>query len=203
MKTIILLLLLAMTFSFSSSAQISKGDWLLGGSVGANFGNANANSSSTSNASISPHIGFAIGKNSVLELNFSGTYYSFSGQSYNWGIAANIAYRKFFQVKNKFGLFIEFGGGFGWTKSEYSFYDSSGAISKNYNTAHTYNIGMIPGVYYQVSPGILLNASCGGIDYYYYSYNTGDWSSNISVNFLNSFTFGIDFILGKKQPHNP
>ncbi|MBS1598210.1 MAG: hypothetical protein JST75_08290 [Bacteroidetes bacterium] len=55
------------------NAQIEKKDWLLGGSLGININNGNNgnNGNSNSNTSIAPHIAYALGRNSVIGLNFN------------------------------------------------------------------------------------------------------------------------------------
>ena len=186
--------------SLEIQAQVQKGDWLLGGSIGINAGNSSSMGYSTSNVNILPHIGLAIGKNSVLGLNFGIIYYnSSSGGFSTLTFATNLFYKKYYVLKNKLGWYLEPGGGAGWSENRQTAIDSTGAIFKIKNTTRYYIFGIVPGIYYQISPGILLNVDCGGISYSYSNLGSGYSSTNFYFNFLNSFTFGLDFALSKNK----
>ncbi len=63
--------------------------------------------------------------------------------------------------------------------------------------------GINPGIYYAPLPRLIVNADFGGIAYGYSkntSAGTEDYhTSAVNVNFLNYFSFGIDFILTKRK----
>jgi hypothetical protein len=204
-KTIVMkrkvLLAIAISIFLTSvlSAQIEKKDWLFGGSLGINVNNGNnGNSASNSNTSIAPHLAYALGKNSVIGLNFNFGYSTSAYDLYNLGLATNLMYKKFFLIKNKFGWYAQLIGGVGWGENSSFIYDSLGNFHKGKSNYYTYNIGFVPGVYYHISPGVLINADCGGVGYNY-TRSPSLWSSNIFVNFLTTFSFGVDFIITKHK----
>jgi hypothetical protein len=183
---------------FSLKAQIEKGNLLLGGSFGLNSNNSNP-TYTTSNANITPHIGLGIGKNSVIGLGFGFSYSSNSGMQSNLDLSTNIFYKKYFVIKNKLGYYLQLHGGVTVSTSKYTVIDSSGNANKTSYKEYSYSLGIIPGIYYEVAPWILLTADVGGLGYVYSNNGGRNWSSNFNVGFFNSFTFGVEFILGKKQ----
>src|ERR1700722_18524391 len=154
-KKIYLSIAVIICLSFSSYAQIEKGDWLLGGTLGVNNTTNSPNGGSTSNASIAPHIEYALGKNSVLGLNLGYSYSNNSGNNKIASFTSNIFYKKYFPCKEKFGIYIEVIAGIAFSKNSYTVVDSTGSYTKSYSTTHSYNVGAIPGVYYLVSKRIL------------------------------------------------
>jgi hypothetical protein len=204
MKSKMLLSLTIVIFSSIAvlQAQIEKKDWLLGGSLGFNTSNPNSGSSnySTSNANFAPHIGYAIGHNSVIGLNIGFNYSNTSSQYKSVSFSTNAFYKKFISLKEKFGIYYQINAGIGWSQVSYPISDSTGNVtSKITYPSHAYNASITPGVYYAVSPKILLNADCGGLGYNYSDNGDGYGTSNFAFNFLSSFTFGVDFILGRKK----
>jgi hypothetical protein len=185
--------------TLASRAQITKRDWILGGTF--NFSNSNASppSNASSNANISPHLGLAVGRNSVMGLSFSFGYYSNSPGQKNLSFSSNVFYRRYIVLKNKLGCYLQYNGGVALSKSTEYIFDSTGASVKSNLYGQTYNLGFTPGLYYQVTPGILLNLDAGGVAYYYSDFGHGQWASSFFVGFLNQFSFGVDFILGKKS----
>lgn len=185
--------------TLASSAQIEKGSWILGGTFNFNNSDAAPPGFATSNASVSPHLGLAAGRNSVMGLSF-GFFYSNSGNGQTaWTFSANPFYRKYIPLKNKLGCYLQFYSGLAWTKSVDIFPDSTGASVKHSTAYNSYNLGFTPGLYYQVSPGVLLNLDAGGISYFYADYGHGQWSSSLRAGLFEQFSFGVDFILGKKS----
>ncbi|HSZ86489.1 MAG TPA: hypothetical protein VK787_10685, partial [Puia sp.] len=156
------------------------------------------NGSSTSNANIAPHIAYALGKSSTIGLNLGYSYSDNSSDYKSSSFTSNIFYKKYFPCKEKFGIYIEVIAGIAFSKNSYTVVDSTGSYTKSSSTTHIYNAGAIPGVYYLISRKILLTADCGGLSYYYDDYGAGYSANSWSFNFLNNFTFGVDFILGKK-----
>ncbi|MBS1916255.1 MAG: outer membrane beta-barrel protein [Bacteroidetes bacterium] len=197
-KKNLLLAAFILFFSVVANAQIEKGNWLLGGSF--SYGTTNyQNSPSYSNAGISPHIGYAIGKNSVLGLNFLIGFSETAAQNKSFNLYTNAVYKKFFPIKEKFGMYLQLNAGLGLSRNSYYNFDSSGASVKTTYNSHTYLAGALPGFYYRVTPGILLNVDCGGLAYNYTEQDANNWSSGFTFNFLSNFTFGVDFILGRKK----
>ncbi len=208
MKTKILLIVCSVFFFANvTKAQVQKDNWLLGGTLGFNSNNGNGTnqaSFSTSNTNIAPHIGFAVGNNSVVGLNFSANFQTTNGGFHSWSFVPNVFFKHFFQVKNRFGLYGQLSGGAGWSRSEFQTTDPvTGSLTKSHVTTSLYNVGLVPGVYFAVTPGILIDADFGGINYnysHYKDFNGGTVNtSNFNFNLLSSFTFGVDFILGKHK----
>ena len=166
-----------------------------------NFNNSNAGppAFATSNANISPHLGLAVGRNSVMGLNLGFSYSNSGNGQTTWTFSANPFYRKYIPLKNKLGCYLQYYGGVAWAKSAQIFPDSTGANVKHNYFSNSYNLGFTPGLYYQVSPGILLNLDAGGISYFYSDYGQGQWASSLRVGLFEQFSFGVDFILGKKS----
>jgi hypothetical protein len=185
------------------NAQIQKGSILLGGSLGYNSSNYTI-FSSTSNATISPRVSYAIGNNSVIGI--SGNFSHGKSKAVNSddkvtsiGYSASAFWRRYFPVQNKLGWYSEFTGGIGGSSNKR---EIMGGSSKTTTTSWT--AGAIPGVYFQALPKLVINANVGGINYYRSkdkgsSGITGSKNSAFNVNFLSTFNFGVDFIIGKKS----
>lgn len=185
---------------FYANAQVSKGDVLIGGSFGYNS-YQNQGNNSNSNANVSPRVGYAIGKNSVLSARVSASFSKSTAEvgdykNTNSFVATGIGWRKYYPIKNKFGLYSDLNGNVGWGRSE-----STSNTGVEYESNFTnYNVGLTPGLYYHVTPGILLGADFGGFGV---SHNRTEPNSGrttaVYLNLLSTFTFGVDFILGKKN----
>lgn len=205
MKKISILSALAILFSTSViHAQILKKDVLIGGSFGVGSNGATSSPTNT-NANISPRIGYAIGNNSVLYANLGYSFYKsksdlVGNENISNSFSAGISWKRFIPIKDKFGLYTNLYGSFvnGNTKQDV------GIPPVRQKTSNTgYIAGLTPGVYYSPVSWLLLNVDAGGIAYNYYKNkyegSPTSHSSAFNVNFLNSFTFGVDFILHKKK----
>jgi len=82
-KKILLSLAIIISFAFSLKAQVDKGDWLLGGTLGINTSNAGS-STNYSNSNITPHMGYAIGNKTVLGLSLGVNFSESSSQNKNF-----------------------------------------------------------------------------------------------------------------------
>lgn len=202
--TTLLCLLLGIFFSVPVSAQIQKGDILLGGSLGY-YNSTSASSSATSsssNANISPRISYGIGTNSLLGIK---TGYSYSDtrskgnpqKTVNNNFSAGVFWRKYFPIKNKIGWYAEPAAAVATGSAKhFSYYPI------NKETSRSVTVTATPGIYFLATPGILLSVDAGGAYYSYYSSKSGPSGSHghsLGINLLNSFNFGIDCILGNKQ----
>ena len=207
MKKIFILPVLALFLSVSIvNAQIAKKDLLLGGTLGVGTSNANLGPAA-SNVNIYPRIGYAIGNNSVLSLKFGYAYYKSNSDVNSYPLnnrsntfTAGLSWKKFYPVKERFGLYTDLYGTYniGKTKQE------SGvplAVQKSSNSGYT--AGLNPGVYYLPFNWLIVSVDAGGIVYNYNKNklegNPVSHSSAFNVNFLNYFTFGVDFILTKRK----
>ena len=99
--------------------------------------------------------------------------------------------------KKQLGWYLEPSGGVSYENNVQKY---SNGETKNSSTR--YAVNLIPGLYYQALPKLLISADFGGLGY---SYNRNkssgtpiSRSSNVYFNLMSSFTFGVDFILGKK-----
>ncbi|WP_276480534.1 outer membrane beta-barrel protein [Paraflavitalea pollutisoli] len=205
MKKQLLFTVIAIAASSALTAQVTKGDILLGASAGTGYngysstGSAGSNST---NANIAPRIGFGIGRNSVLgaRLNFNYWNSKSPGTDYkqnNLGAGASIYWRHFMPIVSKVGWYIEPAAGVGTVRQKSQDINGKSKIN-SFNITAT----VVPGVYYQALPGLLLNADFGGVNYQYSKNKNGtsvtSKSHSVSLGLFNSFTFGFDFILGKK-----
>jgi hypothetical protein len=204
MRKQILLFSIACLGVMISIAQINKSDILLGGTFG--YGNySSQGNSSNSNANLSPRISYAIGKNSVLSVRLGYNYgksedATGNNVSKNSNFSGGLSWQNFFLIKEKLGWFTDLYGSFsrGYTKYQST---PSGNISKSNSTG--YSAGVSPGIYFIPVSGLLLSANTGGISYGFSKFKSGGQetgkSSNFTVNLLNYFSFGIDFIINKKK----
>ncbi|HTQ28976.1 MAG TPA: hypothetical protein VMI35_12645 [Puia sp.] len=199
-KTLLTLILL-LAITLQTVAQIQKGDLLLGGTVG--FNNGSYPASSYSNAGISPHIAMAVSNQAAIGFGIGANYSATENAEKSVGISGSVFYRKYFLIKDKLGWYLHTSATLGWSKDEQSFLDSTGTTyTKTYTNSQNYTLSVTPGLYYQVTPSVLLNADFGGVGGSYS--NSGDgWSYNIFVNFFQNFLFGVDFIIGKNRKSPP
>jgi hypothetical protein len=199
-----LLLVLAIVVSaLVSHAQVEKGNWLLGGSLGFSSTNNDASSgnSTSFNSSILPSLGWAIGKNAVIGLRggFSTgtTKYETnnSKQTFN-GYTAGAYWKMYFPFADKAGWYTNLGAGYNFNKFKYT---NMGSLVESENSGYNFNFS--PGVYYMPTKKIILSGGLGGLTYSHIksSGNTlaVSTTSGFAFNVLNNFSFGIEFLLGK------
>ena len=192
-------LTLAIISTSSLTAQVQKGDILLGATLGFNYGSNNDNYS-TSNSNIAPRVAIGIGSNSALGLKTGFTYqkYKPGGSSdettTTTGISAGLFWRKYMPIKNKIGWYLEPNGGVSFNRDV-----RKSSTNKIKGSSTQYNAKVLPGIYYQPIPKLLINADFGGLGYNY-SRSKSDGNptnrySNVYLNLFSTFTFGFDFIL--------
>ncbi|WP_276502992.1 hypothetical protein [Terrimonas pollutisoli] len=205
MKKQILLFSIAALSVVIGKAQIDKNDILLGGTFGYGTYDYSGNiKSANSNANLSPRIGYAIGKNSVLSARLGYSHGKSEDANGNEdyksiGFSTGLSWEKFFPIKEKLGWYTDLSGTFsnGTTRQEYT-------PGNNYKRKSTgYSAGVSPGIYFIPTSGLLLSANAGGVSYWYSKSRSGgqpaDKISNFNINLLNSFNFGIDFIINRKK----
>lgn len=200
------LLLLAIIISSTATltAQVQKGDVLLGATMGVNYGHSDPLTSSSSNSSLSPRIGLGIGQNSVLGLRVIATYSTNKSEisiakTTEMSVGTSVFWRKYMPIKKQLGWYVETNGGIYFGKNT----NKNAVGDKNKTTSTRYVATAIPGLYYQALPKLLINVDFGGLGYSYsrYKYEGSPTSrtSNAYINLMSSFTFGVDFILGKRN----
>lgn len=203
MKKQILLVGICCLLVIFSSAQIDKGDLLLGGTFG--YGTYNSNGvNNNSNTNLNPRIGYGIGRNSVLSVRL-GYYHGKSEDangnniSKNTNFSTGLSWQNFFPIKDRLGWYSDIYGMFGSGITRYE--NNLGAINKNKSSG--YSAGASPGIYFIPVSGLLISANAGGLNYGYSRYQSSGQptgkNSNFNVNLLNYFGFGIDFIINKKK----
>jgi hypothetical protein len=198
----LLAFIIVLASATASRAQIQKGDILLGATLGIGY-NSNNTHSSSANANLAPRVGLAIGKNSVLGLqtNFGYQHSKPGDNNSTWErtattLGAGLYWRKFMPIKDKIGWFLEPNAAFSYGKTK----DESGSQKTEYS-ATGYSAGIVPGIYYQPVPKLLLSVDFGGLNYSYYinksEGNPTSKTSNVNFSLLSYFTFGVDFLLTK------
>ena len=191
--------------SFVSNAQIEKKDILIGGTFGFNTGTSNG-TTTTNNTNINPRIGYAIGNNSVLSarlgFGFGNSKTDGVSKTNNYSLGLGLSWRKYFPLNEKFGWYTDLNGNYQLIEQKTK---SLGIGSPN--ASETYirdrSVYVNPGIYFVPIKGMIIGADVGGLGYSYsktsYGGGSGTRNSGFSVNFLNSFNFGIDFIINRKK----
>ncbi len=198
MKSKVLPILTLVIISTTSlTAQIKKGDLLLGATVG--FNNGSSRDYASSNSNISPRIAIGIGNNSAMGIRTIFGYQTSKAEiaddkTTTISIGGTLFWRKYMPIKKNIGWYLEPNGGASFSSNVRKY-----APGKVKNTTTIYNVNVTPGIYYQPLPKLLINADFGGLGY---SYSRGrtegnpvNTYSNVYFNLLNHFTFGVDFLL--------
>jgi hypothetical protein len=203
MQKKVLLTLTIIVLGLASQAQVEKGDWLLGGSMGfSSSSNTVGNATSTSsNSNVNPELGLAIGKNSVLGLRGGFDYYpakdaaGYNQSSYTY--SAGGFWKMLFPINEKVGWFTDLE--LSYLYGSYKYTSGTSQITKNTNSGFYGSAS--PGIYYKPAKKILLNAGLGGFTYTrtrtHASGSDIFTNSNFNFSLLNYFSFGIDFIISK------
>lgn len=195
---------IAIAVSATLSAQVSKGDILLGATLGTGYNNSSSGAINTSqsNSNLSPRIGFGVGNNSILGARISVGYGTtkteeFDNKSTNFTYGTSVYWRKLMPISKQIGWYLEPAAGVAFSNNTNK---SQGIKSKYSNTAFT--VAAVPGIYYQPIPKLLISADFGGVSYSHGTNKSPNGiktkSNDVSLSLLQRFTFGIDFILGKK-----
>jgi hypothetical protein len=194
---------IASMLMLTSHAQIAKNEILLGGTFG--YGNSNYSGGSTSNSNLSPRLGYAITNNSVLNVRLGFNYSKDESPNANrvnknTGFGAGLSWENFFPIKDKLGWLTDISATFTTGTSRQEDISASNTIK---STSNGYTVALNPGIYFMPSESLLLSANVGGLSYSHSKYKssgqpTGN-SSNFIFNFLNYYSFSIDFIINKKK----
>jgi len=214
MQKKLLLVLTIVGSALVSRAQVEKNDWLLGGYFNFNTSSSSSNngsnngSNSGSNSNISPELGWAAGKNSIIgargSVNF-GTSKDVNGyKSTNHSYLVGAFWKKLFPINEKVGWYGDLTGAYSYSNNEFANSSQPQQVSGS-----GFYAAISPGVYYKAGKKILLNAAIGGMTYNYgktnYDYtgsSGGQGSSKAStfgINLLNYYSFGVSFILNKEH----
>lgn len=205
MRKLSLLLTFAIGLVFYASAQVGKGDLLVGGTLGFYNSNTNYNGASNSNANVNfnPRVSYAIGNNSILGLNLGYAYNktkatSTDNQNKTNTFSAGVFWRNLIPIKGKFGWYPEVGGNVYTGKTQYK--QDNG--TDNTSTSKGFNAYVVPGLYYSISPAFLLNVDFGGVSYgsakTRYNDSPSSTTNSFQLGLFQNFNFGFDFIIGRK-----
>ncbi len=215
MKKIILIILFSTGYYFSN-AQIKKGALLIGGQISMNnynSKNSNNNFESKNNAAgLSLSIGKAITDNQVL-----GGYFGFgnnNSENINNGIItsetkytgynAGLFYRHYSTLAKRFYFFGEINGGFNTSKQTQK---NTGNNNVTTTKSNGVNIGLTPGISYQVYKKLQLELLMPSIVGLSYSNSTTTFQNNTTKNsslnfqtnaggsFFNNLALGFRFVL--------
>ena len=193
-----LLLILTMAVSaLVSHAQVKKNDWLLGGyfnfNTSSNSSNNGSNngSNSGSNSNISPELGWAAGKNSVIGIRGSvylGTSKGSGGyKSTNHSYLAGAFWKKFFPINEKVGWYGDLTAGYSYSDNQYP--DAAQPPNYQKQTGTGFYAAVSPGVYYKAGKKVFLNASKQNAWLYHHSHYCrlhiagASYSSPVQTNF--------------------
>jgi hypothetical protein len=192
----------------SASAQISKGEKMIGGEL--SFSTAKDETgdffvhTKTTAFTIAPQIGFGLSKNwivgaglgyglQVVKLtNFNNDYQKQTVSVASVGVFA----RKFQPFNDKIGIYgqLDVGAGFGKEKQTVTQGSSSFTIEGNVNNI----TAMVkPGFYFKVAKRIVLEANFGGLGYTTTTYKPedGEKESKSELSFTLTSTIGLGFQL--------
>jgi hypothetical protein len=208
MKTLLIVCLIVSSAAVTKAQVVKKGDLLLGATMGYDHSNTkNTINVVSSNANLSPRIGLGIGRNSILGLRTSFGYSTSKNDDETYkatggNIGVDLFWRKLLPIKNQIGWYIDASGGIAYNKQKYK----TPTQDEQKSSSTNYVANAVPGLYYQPIPNLLLSVDFGGLQYrrwnskteYTNNTTSKDKSSSIQLSLLNSFTFGVDFILGKK-----
>lgn len=196
-KTLLFLTLAIISVTSVTAQVLQKGNILLGASLGFNYGSSD--NYSTSNSNIAPRVAIGIGNNSALGLKTSVGYTNYSAdlsdeRTYATYIGTGIYWRKYMPIKGRIGWYLEPNAGVNFNK------EVRKSLDNKIKTLTTqYNVKVLPGIYCQALPKLLINADFGGLGYNHNrskaSENPVNKYSNVYLNLFNSFTFGVDFVL--------
>lgn len=214
------LLFLFIVFASSQivQAQISKGDYFVGGQIGfASFNNESSNeniSSKQSHAIIAPALGFVTKDNLVWGVDIPVTLYK---NRYGEGAAndrtqlsagAGVFARKYFEIMNRFYLFGQGRFGANYISEKYDF-----ETVRQKTTGFSVTLSVYPGISYAIRKNIHIESGFYNLGAIGYSktkttstdpavLNTGKTSSfgfSVDGDNATSFTVGIRFFIPGKS----
>jgi hypothetical protein len=194
MKKMILFALASLClFSFSSSAQITKGSVLLGGGIsgGKNKSESNNQEGSYSSISFYPAIGLAVKENTVVGLRLSYNHSKSEADNSPYkleqnGYSAGIFYRKYMPLSKKFYLFGEGAAYYSHNGQEYIFPDI-----KSTQKTNSIGVNFYPGVAFAATRRIHLEVGLNNlVDL---SYNRSETKNNSSVSTPSAKSSGFSF----------
>jgi hypothetical protein len=209
----LLFVLIAISSSQISKAQISKGAIFLGGQVGfgsrkvdANFLNEDAK---RTNALIAPAVGLVTKNNLVIGFDVPFVFYNDENENPDYtdykqlNVGAGVFVRQYFEVANRFYLFAQgrFGGDYISNRQTYQ-------VSTTKEKGFAVNLSFYPGVSYALKKNIHLESgfyNLASINYYNSKITNSnilnntrkvsEFSLNAAASGQTTFSVGIRFFL--------
>jgi hypothetical protein len=196
MKRKFLPLIIVILFASNSiNAQLKKGNVLLGAAMGINYSTV-VGLSSGSNTNISPRISLAVGEHSTIgvlgNFGYSQMKDNPDSKSTSTSYGAGLFWKKFLPIKNKLGWYLETDASVtGANNVQYY----QGIKSKVHYFG--YNAGVVPGLYYQALPKLILSANVGGVAFSHQDSKSSvtEHFSTLNFNLFSSFMFSFDFVM--------
>jgi hypothetical protein len=217
MERITLTTIAILLFASVTNAQITKGAFYLGGSIGASSTKQETGNSSTEGKStlfsVNPALGVAVKNNLIagIDLNYlHGSIENLSGNQDNKrnGYGAGIFLRKYFPISNRFYVFGQTGLGYFSQKNEYI--QTPGYPFTLTNKQHSISASIYPGVAIHVFKSLYLEAAFNNLLQIEYSNSTTegnfpstsqkqkDFTIQSSLSNGSYLNIGVRFIIPKK-----
>ncbi|MBS1952092.1 MAG: hypothetical protein OJF59_000964 [Cytophagales bacterium] len=199
MKTILLLLL--SFISFAVSAQFTKGDKFLGGSLNISSQNGASYNPITNNRfSVGPQAGYFLTEKYALvaKLNYTGAFYETTGSKViSTSFSITPAVRRYFQISDKF--FFNLDAYVGFSRQTDKLTNSFSNLTTQ-NPYYYLSAGIEPGFIFFPAPNWGFNASLGGLNYsHYQNLSTASTSNSIGLTWSSSLTFGVSYYFVTKK----
>jgi len=176
MKKLFTLTVVLIVIVLQASAQLKKGEKMLGGSLGISSNELkqtystmpSAQKTKTTSVLISPHFGIGLGNNWIVGLMPGFTY---SGQRQSnglnqlenrvYGISPGVFVRKFSTIGERFGIFGQGNVSYGFTKYK-SRQDANPWTEYKQNS---FGVSLKPGAYFKPTKRFVIEATIGNIGY--------------------------------------
>ena len=208
------LIAIAVLASISINAQISKGSILLGGGIGYSSQENKLEGSTienkTSNFYISPAIGIAVKENLIVggDLSFSSQFQdNMNNEAIINYYGAGIYMRKYFTIASRFYIF-------GQGRVGANIFDGETTQGTDYistNKGYNVNVGIYPGISFQVNKKLHLETGFNNLVYIQYengkiktqslgnvsNATSKSFSVNSSLNNMSGFYVGLRLLLAR------
>ncbi|HEY0679970.1 MAG TPA: outer membrane beta-barrel protein [Chitinophagaceae bacterium] len=207
-KLITLSFLSLMLYNQQAAAQISKGEKMLGGNISAFFNKIEydntPNKQRFTEISVSPQLGFGTGKNWIVGVSAGYTYgrqkmdgiFGNNSNNRSYVVSGGLFARKFFPIKDRFGVFGQADGLIGFGKAKYK----SDSNPEDVYKINNYSISVKPGAYYRLGRRFILETRFGNLGYTHSETDPEGIGNTVksgqfSFSLTNSLTFGFQMVL--------
>ncbi len=186
-------------------AQPVAGKFILGGNINLNI--ENGDDIKDREIGISPLFGYTLNTKNMIGISAGFGYRKYSDNSdpdmSRSQVDMNYQFTPFYRyyfIAQKAGLFMEATGSFKYAKSEMKsvYTDIPATTIEMKGNITDISVGLAPGIYYQITPGIFIESKLGFLEYHFLkseqddeSYNTNLFGLDLST----SLSLGILFAL--------